>query len=126
MPSFSWLDLNTFLAASRTEFDEFMEKLGRWDREVEKMSKDVRAMWGREKNLLQEKIKDFNREFHQLLSLQDAPLNQSRVVIERRRVRRDMGDLREAYFRATSRIRNADRTGRQKEEATKKKSSIPS
>lgn len=128
MPSFSWLDLNTFLATTRTEFDEFMEKINRWDKEAEKMSADARAIWGREKNLLREKIKDFNRKYHQLMGLKDKEAESYVFDLgeERRLVRRCMSDLREAYFRATSRIRHADRAGHQKEQAAQKKSSIPS
>lgn len=109
MPITTLVDFEKFLALCKAEFDTFIEKMGHWEGEVQKMSDSVKSIWKGEKNLLQNKIERFESEYARMIGLLGTKLTESQLRSFRHRIQEDLASLKENYYRSTSILRSAER-----------------
>lgn len=109
MAIYTWVDFQKFLAISKGEFDVFIEKMGHWEGQVEKMSDSIKSIWESEKNLLNHKIQSFDSEYKRLIGVLGAGLTERELIRFRSRIRQDLNSLKENYYRSTSILRSAER-----------------
>lgn len=100
----------------KSEVDIFVEKMSHWEREVPKMARTVQEIWSREKNSIQAKIDHLNAEYKKLILFPDTSLDQSAVGRRVYSIKNELDAVRQAYYRATSYLRQADRDAHRKEQ----------
>lgn len=101
---------------AKLDLEKFLEKMTHWEREVPKMSTMVREIWARERNSLDAKAKHFLSVYEKMILYPDLNLSESAGRSQVTTLRRELDAMHQAYYRATSYLRSADRDAHRKEQ----------